>query len=219
MNTLLALADYLYQKYSGNFICQGAKEPEAPKSAPFGEFAWAKYREGTPEEPDTELEKQVYQDIKKHFASKRVGLPKFTVRLLMKLLEKGWYKRVLHPPPCEKLYRGMKLNREQLSKLLGEKDFDDKGSKELDKPVKSTNGYSTSWTFKRKITEDFSGNYGKAKRGFAITLVANVADNPNRFIAGPGGLYDVDGLSRWHLEKETIGLEPIKIGKIEWEPL
>lgn len=215
--TLVSLAEKLFNKY----FTKTAKEvkPEAPKSAPFGEYAWPSHRKGLPKEADTELEKQTYKDIKNHFASKHIGLPKVTVRLLMKILSHEWYSEVLHPPKHETLYRGLKLSRKELADLIDQKEFDDKGSVKWDDSVKSTNGHSSSWTYKKNVSKDFSGNYGKAKQGFAVTLVAKVKDNPNRFLAGPGGLYDVDGLSRWHLEKETVGLEPIQIEKIEWEKL
>lgn len=136
----------------------------------------------------------------------------------MKCLEKGWYKKVLHSPPHKTLYRGLKLNKSELAKLLDKDEsyIEDDGSEPWDKPIKISNGHSSSWTFRKTISKDFSGDYGKAKRGFAITLVADTSDNPNRFLAGPGGLYDVDGLSRWHLEKETVGLEPIVVKRIEW---
>lgn len=215
MSLLEKLASYFEIKYA-------LREPEAPKTAPFGEYAWAKYREGCPEEPDTEIEKEVYRDLKKHFASKRIGLPKNTVKLLMSLLKVGYYKDVLHPPPTKTLYRGLKItNLEALTLLLGQpkEEIADSGKMDLNKSIENDNGFSTSWTAKKKITSDFSGNYGKAKKGYLITLVADVADNEHRFLAGPGGLYDVDGLSYWHLEKETVGLEPIIIKRIEWEKL
>lgn len=214
---LFSLAESLYNKY----FLKEAKEsqPEAPKSAPFGEYAWPSHRKGLPKEEDTELEKQVYKDIKNHFASKHVGLPKFTVRLLVKILSNEWYQTVLHPPKHDILYRGLKLSRKELSNLIGKEDFDDEDSIKWNDSVESTNGHSSSWTYKKNVSKDFSGNYGKAKQGFAVTLVAKTKDNPNRFLAGPGGLYDVEGLSRWHLEKETVGLEPIQIEKIEWERL
>lgn len=198
-----------------------AVSKEAPLWAPFGEYAWSKYREGMPEETDNELENTVYQQIKKHFAStNREGLPQMTASLLSLLMKIGWYKDVLHPPPVKKLYRGLKIrSKQQLSDLIDmpTKEIEDSGSIKFNKPVPYNNGFSSSWTFQKKITKDFSTNYGKAKSGFATILIANVEDNPYKFIAGPGGLYDVDGLSRWHLEKETIGLEPIIIDSIEWE--
>lgn len=212
---IIDLAEKLHDKY----MIKTAKvyEPEAPKSAPFGEYAWASHRKGLPEEKDTELENKVYHDIKNHFASKHVGLPKLTVKLLMKILDNGWYKPVLHAPNHETLYRGIKLNRKELQKLLNFDEIKDSGTIKWEDSIKITNGYSSSWTYKKTISKDFSGDYDKAKQGFMVTLIAKVKDNPNRFLAGPGGLYNVDGLSRWHLEKESIGLEPIQIEKIEWE--
>ena len=194
---------------------------EAPKWAPFGEWAWAKYREGIPEETDNDLETQIYKEIKKHFAStNRQGLPQITASLLSLLMKLGWYKDILHPPPAKKLYRGLKLkNKQQLSELVGipVKELEDSGTIKLDKLIPYDNGFSSSWTAKKQITKDFTTNYGKAKRGCGVVLIANVDDNPYKFVAGPGGLYDVEGLSKWHLEKETIGLEPIIISSVEWE--
>lgn len=194
------------------------KKPEAPSWAPFGEYAWASSREGMLEEPDTEIENKVYDAIKKHFASKRTGLPTEIVELLSMCVVLEWYQPVLHPPPNKVLYRGLKIKtREGLAKILGTNDFEDEGSMDFeDHVVPPENGCSTSWTAKKKITKDFSE---KGARGWAVTLIADVEPNKYRFLAGPGGLYDVDGLSRWHLEKETVGLEPIKIKKIEWRKL
>lgn len=56
---------------------------EAPAWAPFGEFAWAKFREGIPEEEDTDVEKEIYADLKRHFNSKHIGLPSRTVSMLL----------------------------------------------------------------------------------------------------------------------------------------
>jgi len=204
--------------------------PEAPPEAPFGLWAWASHRKGMPnepdgDEPDTDLEREVYGHIRKHFASDRTGLPKDTVELLVSCVEQGWYKSVLHPPPHDTLYRGLKIGKaEILAKLIGE-EISPEGAIDFDEPRpiflvdaegEPDNGYSSSWTAHKKITRDFSE---AGKRGWAVTLFANTADNPNRFLAGPGGLYNVDGLSRWHLEKETVGLEPILIRRIEWKPL
>jgi DNA topoisomerase-1 len=206
--------------------------PEAPFGAPFGRWAWTSHRKGLPnepeeQEPDTELEREVYAQVRKHFASDRVGLPKETAELLASCVGHGWYKPVLHAPPYDTLYRGLKITKMGvLEKMIGEElshgvegavDFNEPQSVFLvDAEGEPDNGYSSSWSAKKQITRDFSDN---GKRGWAVTLFANTADNPNRFLAGPGGLYNVDGLSRWHLEKETVGLEPVLVRRIEWKPL
>lgn len=201
-----------------------ASEPEAPLWGPFGQYLWSNFREGMNNEKpeqENELSIQVYNDIKNHFANKRIGLPITTASLLMLCQQLGWYKEILHPPPQQTLYRGLKIiGAKKLADLLGmgEEELLTKSSKDYDPGVniKSTNGWSTSWSSKKKITKDFSK---KGERGFAVTLIADVVDNPYRFFAGPGGLYDVEGLSNYHLEKETMGIEPINIKKIEWESI
>lgn len=82
--------------------------------------------------------------------------------------------------------------------------------------VATNNGNSTSWSAKKKITRDFSE---RGERRWDVTLIADVENNPHKFLAGPGSLYDVVGLSMFHLKKETVGLEPILIRRIEWEKL
>lgn len=206
---LIKLANYLEAKYSS----------EAPKNGPFNEYLWPKYREGIKEiEPESKLEKLVYKHIKQHFSSKHVGLPLKTVKLLIKCLENNWYSKVLHAPKHKTLYRGLLLNKKDLSKLINKEPLD-KEKIEYNNSIKVDNGHSTSWTYKKNISKDFSGNYGKAKQGYIVTLIANLEDNKNRFLSGPGGLYDVEGLSKWHLEKESIGLEPIQIKYIEYEKI
>lgn len=209
-------------KYCSDFEKVASKlAPEAPKSAPFGRYAWSKYREGIPEEEETDVEKFIYKELQNHFGdynNKRKGISAATAYLLQLILAKGWYKKIIHEPPAKTLYRGLTLNRKQLAKyldiepdqldIINKLDFENRTS------IPVIKGYSTSWTFKKQITKDFSNK--KDSNSYAVTLIAETKDNPNKFIAGPGGLYDVEGISSFHLEKETVGLEPIKIKKVEW---
>lgn len=50
-------------KLSNNFE-KLALSKEAPHDAPFGEYAWAPHREGKVDEPDNEIEKQIYSQLK-----------------------------------------------------------------------------------------------------------------------------------------------------------
>jgi len=212
-------------KLAKKFDNKYSKTPEAPKNAPFGEFAWTKHREGFDNKiyyEETELEIKIYKEIKNHFASKHIGLSKIAAKLLAKILKNNWYSKIIHEPKHKTLYRGILIkDKEDVCNLLKIKreDFEDKGSIAYNSSIKITNGNSTSWTYKKIISKDFSTYYGKRKKGYAITFIADIDDNRYKFIAGPGGLYDVEGLSKWHLEKESIGLEPIIIRKIEWEKL
>lgn len=194
------------------------KPPEAPEGAPFGLYAWAPRREAMPEEPDNEMEDLVYLELRRHFASTlEGGVSARVCGFLRLMLQLGWYAPVLHAPPQDRLYRGIKLSSlAQLQRFLGvDEEPEEAGSIDYEAGVTFTpeGRFSTSWSALKNRTREFSG---AGKRGYAVTLVARVAANPHRFLAGPGGLYQVRGLSRHHLEKESVGLEPVQVTRVEW---
>src|SRR5580704_14347495 len=136
-------------------------------------------------------------------------------------VKNGWYQPVLHAPPLETLYRGIKLQGAAATALflgIDPNELLEQGSLNLDPPktFDVLNGHSTSWSARKYITQDFSE---RGERGWTVTLHAKTALNPYKFLAGPGGLYDVVGLSKYHLEKETVGLEPILVSRVEWAKL
>jgi hypothetical protein len=190
---------------------------------PFGNNLWSNHhKDNYKSKKYSFLEQMIYDDLKNHFSSKHIGLPMLSARILKLCLKNNWYNDILHPPPSKFVYRGLKINyKEKLSNLLklDQSLIKDKGSVIVDAPVKNDNGFSTSWTTVKKITSDFYTDYNKAKRGFGVILIANVEENKNNLLSGPGGLYNIDGLSRWHLEKETVGIEPVIVHKIEWDKL
>lgn len=223
----MTLDQYIKEYYSLTSEAKKIKppKPEAPKWAPFGQFAWSPHREGTPEEEDSELEKAVYKDLQAHFGdfyNKRTGLPIQTVALLQLMLRFNWYEKILHAPAEETLYRGLTLSQKDLAEYVSlyENELDMIKNVDFSSPrtIPVKNGHSTSWTNRKKITKDFSDAKGDAEL-YSVTLIANVSDNPNKFLAGPGGLYDVRGLSMYHLEKESVGLEPILVRRIEWSKI
>lgn len=194
---------------------------DAPKSAPFGEWIWPSKREGIEaEEKENVLEKQLWKAFRKHFQHKPGGLNKKERDLVQKILKSGHYSEVFHAPPQEKLYRGLKFKtKNELAKFLNidENKLKDEGQiEDFNDSFQIKDKYSSSWSSQKKITKEFSH---AGKYGYAVTLIANTGDNPYKFVAGPGGLYDVEGLTYYHLEKETVGLEPIIVNKIEWEKI
>lgn len=198
------------------------RSPDSKKGGPLGKWAWASSREGIDEEePDNRDEKYLKRHLSNHFQSNHRGLPKRAADMLQRLLKSKKYKTVLHPPPCDKLYRGIYVRGKQhMVDLLGidVNDLTDDGKMDVKTCVDVKNGHSTSWSAKKAVARDFSNKYNKAVWGYSVVLIADVKDkkNADRFVAGPGGLYDVDGISRFHNEKETLGIEPITISRIEW---
>lgn len=197
------------------------KEPEAPESALMGQWAWPTKREGFPKGmQETPTSKRLYEALRKHFETTQKRMSLDEVNTLREFLLLGYYEPVLHSPPQKRLYRGLHLTEVEavaffrdLGITIDENNMSEQ-SQEINRHVPALNGFSSSWTAVKKITDDFA--IGDHKSGYAITLIADVKDNPYRFLAGPGGLYNVQGLSMFHLERETVGLEPIVIKRIEW---
>jgi len=193
---------------------------EAPYDGPFGGWAWPEKR-AMPREPHTAQEDAIYKSLRTHFSSNHVGLPEEHVSILVECLEKGWHHTVLKRPKESTLYRGLVLrSKADVATFLGISEEEVKNGKSvmLGRPLEVKNGYSTSWTPNRKMADEFAWPEGR-KRGYAVTLIADVESQPTRFLSGPDGLYDVEGLSRWHLEKESVGLEPIEVFSAEWEEI
>lgn len=201
-------------------VAKSSGDGEAPASAPFERWAWPTRREGVDAtEPENDAEERVFKSLRQHFRTDHVGLPREDADLLHDVLrERTWYSAVLHPPPNARLYRGIRLaSREDVAEFVGvdEDEIGDVGSSDVHRSVTVDDGFSTSWSAKKKIARDDFAKRGK--RGWAVTLTIDVKKNKRRLLAGPGGLYDVRGMSRYHLEKETVALEPVIVRRIEWQ--
>lgn len=194
----------------------------APADAPLGAVAFASNREGTAAEPDTELEARLYKAIRAHFAGLK-NLDKESAAQVESILEKGLYPDIFMPPPQPELMRGMLVSEEWLEGVVGRNARDLWASQNVDFIFKPHGG-ATSWTVDRKTAQEFAGFVGspdaketarkKGKR--AIIMHARAADNPNKFVMGPGGLYSVKGFDQFSYEKEVVGLGDIYVHLIEW---
>jgi hypothetical protein len=203
--------------------------PEAPASAPLGRWAFASSRQCVPTEPDNVNEKFLKRELRKHFLSREQdrnhperhhGISKEAADLIYRIRLNGWYEPVFHAPPVPVLFRGLHLKtREELAKILGTPaaEIQSKGSKAGHFKAPPEKGWSTSWSPKKAVAWEFART--GQRRGWAVVLTASVPLNRLRFQAGPGGLYDVDGISYFHRERETLGLEPIQVRRVEWSAL
>ena len=73
--------------------------PEAPKDAPLGQYLFAPIRDDVPNEPNTNLENQIQNDLTRHYAG--TGNPGNIEKSLVQLFDfekKGMYKKLLEPP-------------------------------------------------------------------------------------------------------------------------
>jgi len=213
-----ALLLAIKNKFSGNEKALGnvpAKKAEAPKTAPLGQIAFAPARARVPFEPNTKVEQDLYDSLLDHFHGEHF-LNSKQAELMRKILSKGLYASVIHEPTTEVVYRGMVVPKAWLAKALKIKPgkLSKKGSISKSFTFTPRKGESSSWTTSKRSAENFAN---QAQRGeVAIVLYAEVERNPNRFVAGPGGLYKVKGPDYYSNEKEAVGLGNIKVSKVTW---
>lgn len=192
---------------------------ESPKAV-FGRFAFADEEDRLRPvkdrwwEQNTEIEADVLDQLNNH-AYEDIPIKKSSADVLGTILKKGQYTDILHEPDRRFLYRGMTVPKSWVASLL-KKNPDQvkpRGIVKVDFTFKPRGG-SSSWTANKKVAKKFSkDNLGDV----SIIIYASVNDNPNRFVAGPGGLYKLSAFSEFVGEKESMGLGDIKVCKIEWE--
>lgn len=191
------------------------------KSLPLGKLAFpgSRLNKKLPIEPNTRTENELFNDLVAHFEGEEL-LSKEKSDLVRKFLQNGNYHDVFKEPDSETVYRGMSVKSDWLVKALKLKSASELGANgSLAKSFTFTpNRGGSSWTSDKKIARDFGHNNAGSDFGtYVVILHAEVDKNPNRFITGPGGLYNVDGFDAHTHEKESIGLGPIKVSKITWE--
>lgn len=192
----------------------------------WGKFLFAPQRRGqVPNEPNEEEENIAYLEIEDHIHNNQAISSK-TIANLKKALESGSYEKILHEPKVQKVYRGIKITHEGLEKLLQQENIPDKGAAILDKMVSGRGDIegASSWTVEFEIAKEFAskGNLSHFsnpdKKYYSLIFVANVRENPNKFITGPGGFYKVRNLNEFEeTEKEVIALGPIVVHKVYWD--
>lgn len=198
-------------------------EGEAPEDSPLGRFAFPKYRRGLPPEPDTPLEVKLFNALEDHVV-RNSKLNAKEAMWIEDLLAKGLYPSVFSPPDSSEVFRGMKVSRQWLAKFLGvagAAQVPKSGEREVDTVFKPKNGGGSSWTMDDAISNRFSTKRSvlKTPGSVSVTLCAKVADNPNKFVTGPGHLYQLDYIAGFSDEAEVIGLGDINVYKIVWKPL
>jgi hypothetical protein len=127
---------------------------------------------------------------------------------------------VIHEPTQEFVYRGMTVSTKWIRsalKLNKDDKLPDVGHKEASFTFKPRPKIgATSWTTRQKIAIDYAND---PSEDYQIVMVAEVANNKDKFIMCDDGLSKIDGLDvlEHEAEHEAVALGSIKVSKIVWK--
>lgn len=200
--------------------------PEAPADALLGQYAFANNRHdrGVPPEPDTHVEKILLMRLKTHFEY-NARLTNQEVEMLNKMLESGWYEKVLARPTAKIVYRGMSGDVLWVQKTFPHINWESELRQAVAKHKPwgiSNEAYllnesgGTSWSVDTEIAKSFAVPIDTNQ--FSVICWAHTADNPQMLDATSErrGLSLVKGLADLG-EKEVICLQKtMKCFKLEW---
>lgn len=187
----------------------------------WGKFLFAPQRKGeVPKEPNTKEEEIAYLELEDHVLENQPLSPE-TIENLKKAIKSGSYKKILHEPDADQVYRGIKITKSGLEKLLQDKNLPDKGSIIFNKTVAGRGdegGIASSWSIEPNVAEGFA-DFVKDQNPdyYSLVFVAKVKENPNNFVTGPDGIYKLSKLSQYVGEDEVIALGPVRVHKIYWD--
>ena len=190
------------------------KFAKAPDDADLGQIAFSTRREGVPFEPNTKLEDDLYDIIRKHFGGDKT-MSAEAAEKIRSYVENNYYGDVFKKPKATTLYRGMTVDRDWIQAAVEQDNIKSPGVLEKSFTFTPFRGGSP-WSTSKDVAERFAGSV-VGGRPYSVVLTANVENNPYRFITGPGGMYNVKGFDQHTSEKEVVGLGPIKVSKLEWK--
>lgn len=187
----------------------------------WGKFLFAPQRKGeVPNEPNEREEEIAYLEIEDYIHNNQAMSPK-TVANFKKAIRDGSYKKILHEPDVEYVYRGIKITREGLEKLLMGEIPSEKGSAIINRTIWGRGDVegASSWSISTRIAADFAGFHKKPGTTdyYSAVFVAKVKENPNNFMSCPDGVYRLPTFETFVGENEVIALGPIKVYKIHWD--
>lgn len=184
---------------------------EAGPDDPLGRIAFANDRKGMPYERNTQIEDRLKNALIDHFEGHKM-LDMKSAQMIQDLMAQGLYSHIFAEPTTPVLVRGMSVSPQWLARIIGRKP-EMRGSAEVNFEF-APKGGASSWTTSKSVAAGFHEVGSKID----IIMYASVADNPGKFLSAAGGLYSTKFISgRFKKEKESLGLGPIKIFKIEWE--
>lgn len=170
----------------GKILCELLEQsPEAPKGAPFGKYLWAgderRIRKDDIHEPNTEIENEflsayeAYTDIDVNGSARRI---EYIVKNILKPLKNNnLYSKYLIPEN-KTVYRGMKVNIEDASKILGipvEAILESKDVVKTNKggKINGKNSNIMSWSHSKRVAYNFVADN---RRHFSVSII--LSSNP-----------------------------------------
>ena len=220
MQHALKVGEYVEEYVDGWNARDSAKPESLPgdENPKYGKYIFAPNRKNqVPPEESTPQEKYVYRELSKHILDNE-PMEADAVLSLMQDLEDGAYSGILHEPSATILYRGIRLDKGELEKLIELSDVPDEGSHKVSKFVGGRPGSkegSTAWSADPESAREFS-SAGLHGQDYSVILFARRDENPSTFLEGPGGLYKVSTFSVLSGENESIALGPVRIYKVAW---
>lgn len=212
-------------EYSENEVKNAIKikKKKSPDSGDLGKWAFPSQRKKDilPYEEDTDVEEDISIDLDRHF-NNNTSIGDKESLAIQKFLANNEYCDVFKQPTEKKVYRGMGVSSTWLKNVLNDRYDDNAYSGKINKnfvfnPLENVEG-STSWTSNKKIAEKFAkDSCDNNMQDIKIVLIANPAENKNRFLVCKNGLYKLSITQGFEYEKEIIGLGPINISSIEWK--
>ena len=191
---------------------------EAPEDdAPYGRFAFADQRDDVPYEKNTSEEEKSWNALAKHVLS-NVPMEPDDADRLKDDLKAGRYSSVLHGPGGRWVFRGMSVSEENLRRLLRRPTgpIEQEAFQVVNRTMRPSQGASFSWSRSEEIALKFAKETSEEKP-YAVIFVASTTDNPDSFLAGPGGFYKLNDLKVYRKEEESIGLGHVFVHKIYWQ--
>lgn len=196
-------------------------KPEGPIDGLLQQYAFADYDQRSPEIPkekNTPEEDELLDALATHFHSNEHISPK-DANTIEQFLKDEVYSAIFHEPNVKKVYRGMIVPNEFITRAFNIDASADVSDDIIDGHFTFTPNEdigATSWTTSIDIAQQYAikSKVHVASPKSGIIMVANVADNPYKFIAGEGGLYDVRSFAPYVYEKEVLALGAIKVHRV-----
>jgi hypothetical protein len=198
---------------------------------PLEKYAFAPQRRGkVPDEPNTKFESDLFRALKSHLEHVSALRPQY-VQVVQQFLNNKQYTDIFHEPTQKQVFRGIAVTSQWLGNAINldpdeidnvnieidDEGFPDSGSESAKFTFRPKNeGEGSSWTTDVQTAICFSFDNLKSEKPRGIIMVANVADNKNRFVECENGIYDVEELDVYDTENEVIALGDVKVSKLYW---